>query len=61
MQVNIRKPQWLKDGRIDCEVEHPRFGWIPFTADPDDVEKHGRVIFELARDMKPVPVQEDRG
>ena len=26
-------------------VNHPDFGWIPFTADPDDVEPHGRAIW----------------
>lgn len=23
-------------GLIDCEINHPRFGWIPFTVDPAD-------------------------
>lgn len=23
-------------GTIDCEINHPRYGWIPFTADPND-------------------------
>lgn len=31
---------------IDCEIEHPVFGWIPFTASPDDVEAHGRELFD---------------
>lgn len=26
------------DGRITCEIRHPAFGWIPFTADPADAE-----------------------
>lgn len=26
----------LPDGRIDCEVNHPVYGWIPFTADSAD-------------------------
>jgi hypothetical protein len=30
---------------IDCEINHPTFGWIPFTASPHDVEVHGREIF----------------
>lgn len=41
----IRHPQHCADGiRIDCEIEHPRYGWIPFTANPDDPEEHGRLI-----------------
>jgi hypothetical protein len=44
--MNYRNPQYTADGRIDCEVEHPKYGWIPFTADPNDVEAHGRKLFE---------------
>ena len=25
---------------IDCEINHPEFGWIPFTAYRDDVHQH---------------------
>lgn len=24
------------DGWIDCEINHPQYGWIPFTANPAD-------------------------
>lgn len=43
--MNYRNPTYTADGNIDCEVEHPKFGWIPFTASPDDVEEHGRDLF----------------
>jgi hypothetical protein len=43
--INYKNPVYTADGRIDCEVEHPVYGWIPFTADPNDVESHGREIF----------------
>ena len=33
-----------EDGRIDCEINHPTYGWIPFTADPNDQEQHGREL-----------------
>lgn len=33
-------------GNIDCEIEHPKFGWIPFTASQADVEQHGREIYQ---------------
>ena len=42
--MKIRNPQHTADGRIDCEIEHPVHGWIPFTADPNDIEEHGRQI-----------------
>ncbi len=33
------------DGSIDCEVKHPTYGWVPFTASPEDVEGFGRDLF----------------
>ena len=24
------------DGNIDCEINHPEFGWIPYTLRDDD-------------------------
>lgn len=44
-QIAFRNVVALPDGRFDCEIEHPQFGWIPFTADPNDVEPHGRAIW----------------
>ena len=47
--MNYRNTKYNAFGTVDCEIEHPIHGWIPFTASPDDVEKHGRDIFaELA-------------
>jgi hypothetical protein len=43
--MDYRNPIYTADGRINCEVNHPEFGWIPFTADPNDVAAHGRDIF----------------
>lgn len=34
--MNFRNAKYIKNGWIDCEVEHPKFGWIPFTCDPND-------------------------
>ena len=36
------------DGRVDCEINHKDFGWIPFTADKNDPEPFGRSLFALA-------------
>ena len=43
--MKTRNPIYTADGRIDCEIEHPQYGWIPFTASPDDVEPLGRELF----------------
>ena len=43
--MNIRNPVRRSATVIDCETNHPTYGWIPFTATSDDVEQHGRNIF----------------
>jgi hypothetical protein len=43
--VSFRAVVILGDGRYDCEIDHPRLGWIPFTASQFDVEAHGRAIW----------------
>lgn len=34
--MNYRNAVYNKNGHIDCEIEHPQYGWIPFTCNPDD-------------------------
>ena len=34
--MEYRSPVYTADGRIDCEINHPIHGWIPFTCDPND-------------------------
>jgi len=34
---------------IDCEINHPIYGWIPFTADPNDTGAHFDVAELFAR------------
>lgn len=43
--MQIRNPRQNAVGTIDCEIEHPVHGWLPFTASPNDVEAHGREIY----------------
>lgn len=43
---NWRNPVANPDGTIDCEIEHERFGWIPFTASAADVEPLGPVLHD---------------
>ena len=44
----IRNAQYNADGTIDVEWNHPDYGWIPFTASPDDVTEYGRELFSRA-------------
>jgi hypothetical protein len=35
--MNYRNAKFCSDQvRIDCEIEHKEYGWIPFTCDPND-------------------------
>lgn len=33
---------------VDMEIEHPEWGWIPFTASPNDTEASGRELYAKA-------------
>lgn len=48
MQIQVRNPQHTATGAIDLEIEHPVYGWIPFTADPNDAEVLGRDLYAQA-------------
>jgi hypothetical protein len=48
--IEYRNPAYNQNGTIDVEINHPDFGWIRFTADPDDVEPHGRQIYADLKD-----------
>lgn len=43
--MNYRNPKYTASAAIDVEINHPQFGWILFTADPDDTENFGRDLF----------------
>jgi hypothetical protein len=34
--MNYRNPVFTANNAIDCEIDHPTYGWIPFTCDPND-------------------------
>jgi hypothetical protein len=34
--MKFRNPVFTSAGAIDCEIEHPIYGWIPFTCAPKD-------------------------
>jgi hypothetical protein len=48
--MEFRNARFNKFGTIDCEINEPDFGWIPFTANPDDIYMIGKEIFEAAKD-----------
>lgn len=50
--MEIKNPRYNKNGTIDLDMNHPVYGWIPFTASPDDVEDYGRKIFVNAKSGK---------
>jgi len=45
--MDYRNARYNADGSIDCEIEHPVYGWIPFTATPNDPEDYGRELFAI--------------
>ena len=53
--MDIRNPVYLADGRIDCEVDLPNFGWQPYTASANDPDATGREIYAAAVEMDPAP------
>ena len=37
--MKYRNAKYINDnGWVDCEIEHPEFGWIPYTLDPADTD-----------------------
>ena len=37
--MNYRNAKYINDiGWIDCEIDHPDYGWIPYTLNPDDTD-----------------------
>jgi len=64
--IEFRNPAFNAAGTIDVEIAHPQFGWIPFTASPDDSTEYGPSIYaeaiqgDVAEYVPPEPVVPDR-
>jgi hypothetical protein len=62
--MKYRNPIYNRFGTINCEIEHPTYGWIPFTATPTDPEEYGRILYEeilAAGNIAPqVPISEEK-
>jgi hypothetical protein len=52
--MQAQNPKYNAFGTIDLEINHPVYGWIPFTASPDDMT--GAAIYEaaMAGDFGPI-------
>ena len=44
--MNYRNAEKNREGLINCEIEHPTYGWIPFQASPNDTQAHGRALYQ---------------
>jgi len=58
--MEAKNPNWANAQHtlVNLEIEHPEYGWIPFTANPDDVEAYGRQLFAEASAGQFGPVAE---
>mgnify|MGYP003625607087 CR=1 FL=1 len=36
--MNYRNARYITDTKVDCEIYHEYYGWIPYTLDPDDTD-----------------------
>ncbi len=60
--MDYRNATFNRFGTVDLEIDHPAYGWIPFTASPDDPEQFGRDMFdsldlaEVAPYVEPEPL-----
>ena len=36
--MNYRNAKYISATVIDCEIDHPDYGWIPYTLDPSDTD-----------------------
>lgn len=51
--MNVRNPKYSEHGSVECEVEHPVYGWIPFHAVAGDPESD-KVLAQIAADALPI-------
>lgn len=46
--MQTKNPIYNSSGGIDMEIDHPVYGWIPFSASPNDTEQLGRDLYAEA-------------
>ena len=56
--TSLKNPVWVNDTQIDCTITLDVFGdeQLPFTACSNDVEEHGRIIFQELVDGRHGPI-----
>lgn len=59
--MEYTNPRYNASGTIDVDINHPVYGWIAFTATPDDAEAHGRELFEAVKDEAAAYVPPETG
>lgn len=48
--IEARNPKRCQDGEgIDLEINHKKWGWVPFTAIKEDPEKTGQELWKRAQ------------
>ena len=52
--MEYRNAKYNSFGSIDCEIKHPDYGWIPFTA-IDGGDATCQSVFDMASSGNPVP------
>lgn len=53
--MEFRNATYNRFGTVDVEINHPNFGWMPFTASPDDPETLGRAVYEELKNSPIAP------
>ena len=48
--MNVRNPRVSGNGGYNCEINHEIYGWIPFTAHPQDIVEFGRQVYQQIHD-----------
>jgi len=53
MKLNYKNAKYTSQllSTIDCEIDHPTFGWIPFTVNPNDITKYVAESSETASEL----------
>lgn len=52
--MNYRGAQQISGGRIDCEIDHAIYGWIPYTidmADTDNTVDNAALLAAIGKDF----------
>lgn len=53
--MDVRNPVHNGDGSIDCEIEHPIYGWIPYTCRDGSGEAQMQDIWNRLQEMDIAP------